>query len=89
MASAPLDFREQLNQQGRAIEVLAKQLEAALQTSEGPAPRGRQSARARETTRLKTVLSGLGSRVTNPFVFTVALDQVQRAAANQPQSPLS
>lgn len=88
MASAH-DLRQQLELQGREIKTLAKQLEAALQPSGGAARHGRQSARARETTRLKTVLSGLGSRVTNPFVFTVALDQVQRAAANQPQSPLS
>lgn len=89
MSLSSHDLRQQLELQGRAIETLAKRLESALQPPEGPAQKGHQSARARETTRLRTVLSGLGSRVTNPFVFTVALDQVQRAAANQPQSPLS
>lgn len=83
------NLQTQLEEQRMAILELSDRLDKALQPPSSAPPRGRQTARNRETTRLKTVLSGLGNRITNPFIFTVALDQVQRAAANQPQSPLS
>tara|TARA_B100000963_G_C22591859_1_gene655913 strand:- start:1000 stop:1614 length:615 start_codon:yes stop_codon:yes gene_type:complete len=37
---------------------------------------------------INQIVSELSQRITSPFIFTVALDSVQKAASQQPQSPI-